>query len=247
MSDFRFNKNHGGKGAGTLIGNWQEEREMRDFTGVGRSVIRGHIPKKHLDFENPINTNMKFDDTVKRIYGEEDQQVFFTNNTSYGTAKSSTEGISKIGRKEAAREAQIRQQVNEEMQQRAAEEHKKTQFRYFDTTSGMTHCSQDLTANVVGKKVMKTQDGHAIGMHQRDQQLIVEQGLWRRTQNFTDEELRAKVPAGDYTQSNPVTIYTEALERKNHYMSASTGPNPFARTSGVTQPMNMTKSKAEGF
>lgn len=89
---------------------------------------------------------------------------------------------------------------------------------------------------------MKTQDGSAIGMDQRDQQLIVEQGLWRRTQNFTDEELRAKVPAGDYTQTNPVTIYTEALERKNTYMSASTGPNPFARTSGMTQPVNMTKS-----
>lgn len=38
MSDFRFNKHHGGagKGGGTLIGNWQEERDLRDFTGVGR-------------------------------------------------------------------------------------------------------------------------------------------------------------------------------------------------------------------
>jgi len=40
----------------------------------------------------------------------------------------------------------------------------------------------------------------------------------------------------------PVTIYTEGLERKNNYMSASTGPNPFARTSGMTQPVNQTKS-----
>jgi hypothetical protein len=40
----------------------------------------------------------------------------------------------------------------------------------------------------------------------------------------------------------PVTIYTESLERKNTYMSAATGPNPFARTSGLTQPLNQTKA-----
>jgi len=74
MADFRFNKlreNKGEKGGGTLIGNWQEERDLRDFTGVGRTIIREHIPKKHLDFENPINTQGKrFDNTVNRIYGE---------------------------------------------------------------------------------------------------------------------------------------------------------------------------------
>jgi hypothetical protein len=39
MADFRFNKlreGKGEKGGGTLIGNWQEERDLRDFTGVGR-------------------------------------------------------------------------------------------------------------------------------------------------------------------------------------------------------------------
>jgi hypothetical protein len=46
---------------------------------------------------------------------------------------------------------------------------------------------------------MKTQDGALVGMESRDSQLIVEQGLWRRTQHQTDEELRAKIPAGDYT------------------------------------------------
>jgi hypothetical protein len=89
---------------------------------------------------------------------------------------------------------------------------------------------------------MRTQDGSLVGMESRDNQLIVEQGLWRRTQHLTDEELRAKVPTGDYTQTMPVTIYTEGLERKNNYMSASTGPNPFARTSGMTQPVNQTKA-----
>ncbi len=41
-----------------------------------------------------------------------------------------------------------------------------------------------------------------------------------------------------------MTIYTEALERQNTYMSAGTGTNPFARTSGFTQPLNQTRAVA---
>lgn len=40
---------------GTLIGNWYEERSLRTFTGIGRTIVREHIPKRHLNFEEPIN------------------------------------------------------------------------------------------------------------------------------------------------------------------------------------------------
>jgi hypothetical protein len=62
----------------------------------------------------------------------------------------------------------------------------------------------------------------------------VEHGFLKRTQKATDEELYQRIPKGDYTQTKPVTIYTEALEQKNFYMSAATGTNPFAKTSGFT-------------
>jgi len=66
--------------------------------------------------------------------------------------------------------------------------------------------------------------------------------MFRRTSKATDAELLQRIPQGDYTQARPVTIYTEALERKNTYMSAATGPNPFSRSSGMTQPLNQTKA-----
>jgi len=103
MADFRFNKTREGKqvGGGTLIGNWQEERDLRDFTGVGRTIIREHIPKKHLDFENPIDVKGKrFDNTVDRIYGEANQQVMQTYNTQYGTGKHSAANVARFGRKD---------------------------------------------------------------------------------------------------------------------------------------------------
>jgi Ca2+-binding EF-hand superfamily protein len=59
---------------------------------------------------------------------------------------------------------------------------------------------------------------------------------------MADHEIKQRIPCGDYTQTRPVTIYTEALERKNHYMSAGTGPNPFAVTRGFTQPLDKTKA-----
>jgi hypothetical protein len=66
--------------------------------------------------------------------------------------------------------------------------------------------------------------------------------MWRRTQKSTDDELKDRVPQGDYTKTTPVTIYTEALERKNFYGSASTGPNAFGITRGMTQPVHCTKA-----
>jgi hypothetical protein len=37
---------------------------------------------------------------------------------------------------------------------------------------------------------MRTQDGADVRLEQRDEQLIVETGMYRRTQKFTDEELK---------------------------------------------------------
>ena len=110
--------------------------------------------------------------------------------------------------------------------------------RYFDTTNAENHYEMDNSQNTVGRKVMKTQDGKLVAMGNRDENFIVETGMYRRTAKATDEELRQRIPQGDYTQQRQVTIYTEALERKNTYMSASTGPNPFAKSSGFTQPLN---------
>lgn len=45
-----------------------------------RTVTREHIPKKALDFENPIVNNKKFDNTADRIYGESKPEVMSSNN-----------------------------------------------------------------------------------------------------------------------------------------------------------------------
>ena len=120
------------------------------------------------------------------------------------------------------------------MKQKEQEDERMRNTRYFDTTNKQIFVEKDLTYNAVGRKVMRTQDGKLVPLDNRDELLMVEHGFGRRSQKTTDEELAMRLPKGDYTQTRPVTIYTEALERKNFYMSAATGPNPFARTSGFT-------------
>ena len=83
---------------------------------------------------------------------------------------------------------------------------------------------------------MRTQDCANISINERDEQLIVEHGTWRRMQKNDDEELQQRIPKGDYHQQQPVTYWTHQQDRKNYYMSDPVGTNAFARTSGLTQP-----------
>jgi len=63
------------------------------------------------------------------------------------------------------------------------------QQRHFETTNKSDYGKKDYQQNTIGRKVMKNQDGKNVCMYERDEQLIVEHGLWRRLQKTTDEEL----------------------------------------------------------
>ena len=56
------------------------------ITALCRTIAREHIPKRHLDFENPIK-GKNFDNTNIRIYGEPKPEIMTTNNTEYGVAR----------------------------------------------------------------------------------------------------------------------------------------------------------------
>ena len=155
---------------------------------IFRTVTKTHIPKKHHDFENPIEGKM-FDNTNHRIYGESNQQLFTTNNTEYGVAKNSTHGIASIGRKTARMEREIERQVQAEMQAKRDDIAARDNDRYFDTTNGENHCHMPLDQNTIGRKVMQTQDGKLVAMPSRDENFIVETGMYRRTAKATDAEL----------------------------------------------------------
>ena len=87
------------KGKGTLVGNWYEERSLRDFTGVGRCITKEHIPKRHLNFEEPIKTDKQFDNTHDRIHGIRNDELMYTENFYYGKSTNPADSLPKVGRK----------------------------------------------------------------------------------------------------------------------------------------------------
>ena len=104
-------------GKGTLVGNWAEERTLRDFTGVGRyvkhtyltyyrAVMQKHVPKKHLDFETPI-VNPNVQDTKGRIFGEMKAHEMTTETRAIGTGKNPADAFPKIGLKKKNFEAAV--------------------------------------------------------------------------------------------------------------------------------------------
>lgn len=86
------------------------------------------------------------------------------------------------------------------MKDKADAEERIRQQRSFETWNRTEHSEKDLTLNKIGRKVMRTQDGQEVPLSVRDEQLIVETGIWRRTQKATDNDLKARIPQGDYTK-----------------------------------------------
>jgi len=98
--------------------------------------------------------------------------------------------------------------VQEEMNEQQRQEDLKREQRFFETSTKSTFTPQDYQQNTIGRRVMKTQDGQTVGMPQKDEQFIVEHGVWRRSQKAPDSELEKRLPKNDYTTQEPVTFWT---------------------------------------
>jgi len=72
-----------------------------------RTIMREHIPKKHLDLENPIHTDKVFDSTANRIYGESKPEIMRPTCLDYGTGKNPADKVARVGRKNQELEAAI--------------------------------------------------------------------------------------------------------------------------------------------
>ena len=83
-----------------------------------RTICKEHIPKKHLDFENPITHSKVFDHTGNRITGESRPEIMATMNHEYGTGKNKADGFAKAGRKTNNIEHEIAMAVAAEMREK---------------------------------------------------------------------------------------------------------------------------------
>ena len=113
-----------------------------------------HVPKKHLDFENPISNNPNKIETKSRIFGENQASEMSTETKTIGTGRNPADSLPKVGKKQQDIEKLILQQVAEEIKEKLAFEDSKKNIRHFETTNKSIHDQKDLQQNVVDRRVM---------------------------------------------------------------------------------------------
>ena len=71
-----------------------------EFDFFDRTIVKEHIPKRHLNFEEPIAGAGGSDSTADRIYGERVEKPFMTTETStIGTGFNPADNLAKVGKK----------------------------------------------------------------------------------------------------------------------------------------------------
>jgi len=158
-SDDAFNKQIGKSDAqGTLIGNWFEERCLREAVGEGRSVPQRHIPRSGLlqDFsKTPQNGPRKGDNTFERCSGPKvNYSVHEPSSRVIG--KHDQEKINHVGPRRQAMTQQWQEVAENEVQDEEEVDNRKYEVRHFDTTHGVTYTKPDETQTERAKHLSKS-------------------------------------------------------------------------------------------
>jgi hypothetical protein len=145
--------------AGTLIGNWSEERAIRDATGEGRSIPQRHIPRRDLlkDWTKTApGGGRKQDNTFERTYGPKCFYLNVPTSKVIGAGEADITGevpiahivqaegrIPRVGARELACKAARWETAELELKAEEAERERLANLRSFDTTAGMEYQKPD--------------------------------------------------------------------------------------------------------
>ena len=72
-----------------------------------RTIVKEHIPKRHLNFEEPILTDKVFDHTSNRIYGERVHPDLGTETGQIGKGFNPADNLARVGKKQELMEADV--------------------------------------------------------------------------------------------------------------------------------------------
>eukprot|EP00747_Dinoflagellata_sp_TGD_P161707 gnl/TRDRNA2_/TRDRNA2_178471_c0_seq1.p1 gnl/TRDRNA2_/TRDRNA2_178471_c0~~gnl/TRDRNA2_/TRDRNA2_178471_c0_seq1.p1 ORF type:complete len:497 (+),score=98.27 gnl/TRDRNA2_/TRDRNA2_178471_c0_seq1:94-1491(+) len=245
FTDDAYNKFHPGGGrSGTLIGNWYEERSIRDSTGEGRSVPQRHIPRSGLlmDFTKvPSSGPRKQDNTFERVYGPKMFAKHVPQSKAIGAGEEDLTGekpiaetlqaegrVARVGPRELATRMARAEAAEAEVCAEEGEVERKRNERFFDTTTGSYHTKPDET---VAQKAEFERTGCAKEL------LHGPKPDRTRALNNAGLEIRNHI---HYSNIEPVTFHRMALDNKllrnDMAASAATGVTAFGKNAQFTTP-----------
>jgi len=222
---------------GTLVQNWQEERVLREETGVGRTLPKGHINKKHDDlFRKPVEEltsvyqqSGQDDETFGRVFGRKHEPNFVSEHKEKYTKRTSVQEPA-FGKKHELIEKQFLNMINEELVSTIKTDEDFQNQRFLNTTYGNEFAKKNVGVNVVGRRVMRDQNGKSLAPDTRDEDLLVEHGFLKRSPLADEQELQAAVKKEGYLRAQPYTFWAEKQQDGAYYSSKPTGEHaPFTR------------------
>jgi len=147
FSDDAYNKGMADSNtAGSLIGNWFEERVLRETVGEGRTVPQRHLPRSGLleDWTKVPDVVRKGDDTFERVYGPKADHGCVPSSQAIG-AEDPNRVVGTVGPKENMMRTMRTEAAEAEVQEEEAEIARMDQMRSFDTTTGCVFTKPDDT------------------------------------------------------------------------------------------------------
>jgi len=246
FTDDAFNKHNCENGTGgTLIGNWSEERSIRDATGEGRTVPQRHIPRSGLltDFTKvPSSGPRAVDNTFERIYGHRSYDIDERTSDLIGAGDTEhiikkpiadtlqAEGrIARIGERQTQEAKAMREFAIAQVQEEEALEAEERNARFFDTTTGTVHCKPDETQTVKSEHLRASRKQELMHGAPADRMMSMNnKGLGMETHVH-------------YANADPVTHHRMALDdpamRGDMRVSASGGVSAFGKHSDFSKPI----------
>jgi len=224
-------------GPGTLIENWQEERILREETGLSRNLSKGHINKKHDELflktgqelthiYQQDNGNVE---TFGRVFGRKYEPNYESDYRHKFTNKGNYQGPAHGKRFELLKQQQL-EEINKEIQAKHQNDNDSGNQRYLNSTYGNEFVQKNVGVNVIGRKVMRDQDGKSLLPNTRDEDLLVDHGYLNRQPLADEKELQAAVKKESYVTAQPYTFWQEKQKEGAYYASKPTGDHaPFTK------------------
>jgi len=232
-------------GQGTLIQNWNEERTLREDTGEGRALSRAHITKNHEDlFRKPVSElqqvysqDPRQDKTFDRVFGRKLDPNYTSEHRAEYTKKTYIQDP--LGKRLGLKEQQFMEQISQEVNDQNRNLDDYHQQRYLNTTYENEYTKKNTGVNVVGRRVMKDQNGQSLAPDTRDQDLLVDHGLLKRCPLSDENELQAAVKKEGYVKAQPYTFWAEKAKDGAFYNSKQTNEQaPFSRNNDFLKTYN---------
>lgn len=228
---------------GTLINNWHEEEILKKLTGQTRYIPGRHIKKRRVDGEFEMDSSEQPSDNTKlRTMGVEKIEDYNTTNMFYGDFSSEEHKFNKIGVKEKIFKEFFTSYLTNEKNDKTKHDSEVKSSRLNESSYKSSFIKQPVITKI-GSRHMVSQDNIPIEQDKLDKYFMATHDMSKFSRVIPEDKAKEyfdmSVP---YYNDKALTFWSQNADKSNVYRSHMKGENCFARSSGLTQPLNQTKA-----